>query len=282
VTTVGLLHAGSMGAGVGRSLVDGGARVLTCLKGRSEATRRRAERSGLVDAGTLDDLVDRSDIVLSIVPPGVATYVAREVADVASGLSLRERVYVDANAIAPGTAAAVAAIAADGGFIYVDAGIIGGPPRKGAKTSIAVSGAACQRVADVLRTNEIHVHVLGDSPYAASALKVCYAAWTKVSTALLLDIRALARALEVEDPLLDQWARSQPDVLRRSEGANGVAARAWRWVDEMEEIAAAFEAEGLPGGAASAAAQVYANLQQYKDVATPPALDEVLDALLHR
>ena len=117
-------------------------------------------------------------------------------------------------------------------------------------------------------------------PTAASALKMCYAAWTKGTSALLLSIRALARAESVEEALVDEWARSQPDVLRRSEAATRVAGRAWRWVAEMEEIGRSFEDVALPAGAARAAAELYSRLAAYKDVEAVPPLDEIAAALL--
>jgi len=87
---------------------------------------------------------------------------------------------------------------------------------------------------------------------------MAYAAWTKGTAAMLLAIRATARANGVEDALLAEWARSQPDATGRSEAAAGAAAaKGWRWIAEMEEIAATFAAAGQPDGFHRAAAEVY-------------------------
>jgi 3-hydroxyisobutyrate dehydrogenase-like beta-hydroxyacid dehydrogenase len=93
---------------------------------------------------------------------------------------------------------------------------------------------------------------------AASAVKMAYAAWTKGSSALLLDARALARAEGVEDALLAEWALSQPrlaDQLERS--ARAAVTKGWRWVGEMEEIAHAMADAGLPDGFHEAAAEIF-------------------------
>ena len=93
---------------------------------------------------------------------------------------------------------------------------------------------------------------------AASAVKMAYASWTKGSAALLLAARALARAEGVEETLLAEWGISQPGLQERSARAAGsAAAKGWRWIAEMEEIAATMAAAGLPEGFHQAAAEVY-------------------------
>jgi len=87
---------------------------------------------------------------------------------------------------------------------------------------------------------------------------MAYAAWTKGTAALLLAIRALARVEGVEDALLAEWERSQPDLPGGSEAAaRSAVAKGWRWVGEMEEIADTFAAAGLPDGFHRAAAEIY-------------------------
>ena len=111
--------------------------------------------------------------------------------------------------------------------------------------------------------------------FAASAVKMAYASWTKGSAALLLAARALARAEGVEDSLLAEWGASQPGLTERSARAAGsAAAKGWRWVAEMEEIAAAMAAAGLPDGFHLAAAEIYRRAQE------APAPDAILTALL--
>jgi hypothetical protein len=114
---------------------------------------------------------------------------------------------------------------------------------------------------------------------AASALKVCYAAWNKGATALLGQIRALAQQEGVDQALLDEWKISQPDIPKRSEMITVSARKAWRWIAEMEEIAASFEAAGMPGGFHRAAADVYRRLEGFNEAAKPAPLAEVTAVL---
>ncbi|HEV2054439.1 MAG TPA: DUF1932 domain-containing protein, partial [Methylomirabilota bacterium] len=120
-------------------------------------------------------------------------------------------------------------------------------------------------------------------PGAASALKMAYAAYTKGTAALLVSIRALAIRAGVDQALLDEWARSQPELGARSERAAGETARkAWRFTGEMAEIAATFDDAGLPDGFFRAAAEIYESLAGYKDAPGMPSVAEVAKALAGR
>ncbi len=273
--TIGLLHPGEMGAAVGASLTGRGLTVLWASEGRSPATAGRAAAAGLRDAGTAGGLGGQADVILSICPPRSAVEVARSVAGF-GGL------YVDANAVSPATAQKVARIVTATGASYVDGGIIGPPPIRAGDTRLYLSGPRAGEVSGLFAGTALSARVIGDQPGAASALKMAYAAWTKGTAALILAARALARAEGVEQDLLAEWARSQPDLDGLSRAAAGSAAgKGWRWVAEMEEIAASMAADGLPGGFHEAAAGIFARVHR----AAPASLGEratdvVIDGLL--
>ncbi|HEY5887507.1 MAG TPA: DUF1932 domain-containing protein [Acidimicrobiales bacterium] len=268
---VGLLSPGAMGAAVGRTLVDRGHQVVVALDDRGSASVRRASAAGLSNVGVLRALVDEADLVLSIVPPDQALGVARSVE--AAGWA---GPYVDANAVAPATAAEIHAAV---GGSFVDGDLIGGPPRPGGGTRLFLSGPGAAALAPELSGDGLTSEVLDGGPYAASALKMAYAAWTKGTAALLLIIRAFAQAEGVEDALLAEWARSQPDLPDRAELARDVVPRGWRFAGEMDEIASAFAAQDLPDGFAAAAAEAYRRLAAFKDVDPAPDLAAVAEAM---
>ncbi len=252
MTTIGLLHPGEMGAAVGQCLAGAGHEVLWAPEGRGPATAARAGAAGLTAAGGLADLVRRADVIMSVCPPHAALDVARRVARAGFG-----GVYVDANAIAPATAGQVAGIVAAGRAGYVDGGIIGTPPVAPGFIRLYLSGGRAEEGRALFGGTEVDARLVAP-PGTASAVKMAYASWTKGSAALLLAARALARAEGVESVLLDEWAISQPGLEKRSAGATGAAAaKGWRWVAEMEEIAAAMAAAGLPVGFHQAAAEIY-------------------------
>lgn len=268
MTTVGLLHPGAMGATVGAAC---GVEVVWAGRGRSAVTARRAIEAGLVDAGDLAGVVARSDVIVSVCPPEAAVAVADQVARCGF-----DGIYVDANAVAPATARSIAARFDR----FVDGGIIGPPAVRAGTTRLYVAGEDAADVVALWAGSVLDVRDVDGGAGAASALKMAYATWTKVSAALLLDVRALARAEGVEVALLEEWALSQPGTAERSEAtAAGVGPKAWRFTGEMREIAAALEAAGLPAGFATAAAELYERIAALKD-ADAVDLDRVLRELL--
>ena len=253
-TTIGLLHPGEMGAAVGKCLAGAGHRVLWVPEGRGAATKERADEAGLTGVAWAE-IAARSDVIISVCPPHAARDVARQVAGF-RGL------YLDANAISPATAGEVAAIVAAGGAGFADGGIIGPPPVAPGLTRLYLSGPRAAEIQALFGGTDVDARVV-PPPGSASAVKMAYASWTKGSAALLLAARALARAEGVESVLLEEWGISQPGLEKRWAAATGSAtAKGWRWVGEMEEIAATMAAAGLPDGFHQAAAEIYRGFQQ--------------------
>jgi 3-hydroxyisobutyrate dehydrogenase-like beta-hydroxyacid dehydrogenase len=280
VQTIGLVGVGAMGAGIGGSLVSAGSRVVSVLADRSTASRARAVAQGIEEVDDLGAVMARTRILLSIVPPGVASAVADGAARAATAIGAEGRIFVDCNAISPGRSRQIAGAVRAAGMSYVDGGLIGAPPSPGRPTALYLSGEGGDVVADALRTPEIRAEWLGPEPAAAaSALKMSYAAWTKGLNALALSIRALARAEGVDEALVAEWQRSQPAALAAVDRAPATAAKAWRWVAEMREIARSLDEAGLPDGAFLSAAEVYRRLERYKDIDAPPTVDEMVDAV---
>lgn len=222
--------------------------------GRSSDSRQRAEANGLEDAGTIDDLVDSVDTIVSVCPPAAATEVAEAVAS--AGFT---GTYIDANAISPERAHAIAPLFER----FVDGGIVGPPPVQPGTTRMYLSGPDAEVVAERWEGSMLDARPLGNDVGAASALKMAYAAWTKGSAALLLLTNALADAYGVGDPLHTEWDLSQPVLVDRSRAAAASALhKAWRFEGEMLEIANTFEAAGMPNGFHEAAAEVYRRIAE--------------------
>src|SRR5258705_8450642 len=266
VKTIALLHPGEMGSAIGACLARQGLRVVWASARRSAATRSRAVAAGLEDLGSVERALDVADMALSVCPPHGALALARE----AAGHGF-EGVFVDANAIAPETARSVGRTVEKAGASFVDGGIIGPPPVEGGRSRLYLSGGPAREVAALFAGTHMEAIALDASPGAASALKACYAAWTKGATALLAAVRALAEFEGVDAALLAEWRISQPGVDKRSDAVTVQARKAWRWIGEMEEIAASFEAAGLPGGFNLPPAELYRRVERFQGGEGPPA-----------
>ncbi len=244
-----------MGSAVGRVLREHGYDVMTVLAGRSERTRGLAEQAGFRDVENLDLLVGRSDLVLSILEPDKALGVAREVTDAMERTGARP-VYADCNAVSPDTAREMESVVERIGARFVDAGIIGGPPGSGAPPRFYASGPN-EAVLGELDGKGILVPLLGGEVGRASAIKMCYASLSKGVAALQTAALIAARRLELSQELESELASSQANVLRQMQSVVSLPGKAFRWVGEMEEIAATFDSVGVTGDFHRGAAEVF-------------------------
>jgi 3-hydroxyisobutyrate dehydrogenase-like beta-hydroxyacid dehydrogenase len=237
---VGLLFPGEMGAAVGSAVKP---QVVWASQGRSEATAERA--ASFTDVGSVDEVVETSDVVLSICPPAIAEETAEQV----FGLGF-DGIYVEANAISPERMRRIAQL----GPRIVDGSIIAA---KG--INLYLAGDDAQEVAQLFDFSEVRVLVLQERVGAASALKMAFGGWNKIGIALTAQAHAIARAYGVDDQLMAEGVPA--DRLQ------WVADRAWRWAPEMEEIAEVCAELELDDGIPRGAASFYETLSR----ATPPS-----------
>ena len=231
---VAVIAPGAMGAPVGKRLVEHGLTVLTSLHERSATTVARARAAGLIAAS--DDEIASADIILSILPPGDALPLAQRFAP-ALAASNSKPVYVDCNAVSPPTVERIAAVIAPTGCPFVDAGIIGAPPRPdyGGPTFHA-SGREAPRFA-ALGQFGIVVRLLDGPLSAASALKMSYGGITKGITAIAAAMFIAADRGGSADALFRELKESQPQLLAWfSRQITFMYPKAYRWVAEMEEV----------------------------------------------
>ena len=232
---VAVIAPGMMGAAVGRRLVEHGLKVLTSLEGRSAETTARAKAAGMASAS--DEEIAASDFILSILPPGEAVALARRFAPSLTA-SNSKPVFVDCNAVSPSTVERIAAAVAPTGSPFVDAGIIGSPPKPGdAGPRFYASGPAAARFA-TLRNFGLDVRVLEGPLSAASAVKMSYAGITKGTQALGAAMLLAATRGGTADALFAELQGSQPQMLAwLKRNLSLMPPKAYRWVAEMHEIA---------------------------------------------
>lgn len=256
VSTVAILSPGDMGHAVGRALGEHGLDVITCLKGRSERTRRLAKQGNIRVVPTLEEMVSQADLVLSILVPAEAIKTADLVADALKAVG-SNTYFADCNAVSPQTTETINEIIIAAGGRFVDGSIIGGPPGRGAPPRFYVSGPD----ADVMIQLDgmgIVVLPIGDVIGRASGIKMCYAALTKGTATLQVALLAAAEALGLSQELHDELASSQPDALASMEGwIPHLPANAHRWIGEMEEIASTFAHVGVTPDFHRGAAEMY-------------------------
>jgi len=253
--TVAIIAPGNMGSAVGARLTENKLKVLTSLAGRSAASAARASAAGM--AAVADAQLTEADFLLSIVPPGDALALAKRLAGVLAAAN-KKPVYVDCNAVSPNTMLDIAEVVGATGCPFVGAGIIGPPPKPGSSnTKFYAAGPAAGLFAK-FNDYGLIVRVLEGPLTAASALKMSYAGITKGFQALgaammLASVRGgSAAALKAE------LAESQPALLGYlTRQMPAMYPKAYRWVAELDEIAA-FVGQDRPEHAMlEAAARLY-------------------------
>ncbi len=259
--TIAVLMPGDMGHAVGKALADAGYDVVTCLSGRSERTRALAEAGGLRDLDSLDAVATEASLVLSILPPASAMGLARDMAAAMERSGARP-VYVDCNAISPGTARDIANVIEAVGAPFIDAGIIGTKPGIGPGPRFYVSGADTAPM-QALDGKGFQVLGLGPEPGRASAIKMCYAGLTKGTWTLHTAVLLAAEAQGLTAELRAEFEYSQGQALAQMEArVPRLPADSGRWIGEMEEIAKTFADAGVTPGFHEGAAEIFRLLSQ--------------------
>ena len=244
INTVAILSPGDMGHAVGQRLREYELDVITCLAGRSERTRALAAKSGIRDVPSMNELVEASDLVMSMTVSAAVPGLCRQVADAMSATGATT-LFAECNAISPQLARDMEPIITGAGGRFVDASIIGGPPRPGYSPHIYASG---EHAGEFARLNDFGITVLelDGGVGRASGIKMCYAAMTKGSWALYSELLMAAEMMGLTEPLLAEFQSGQESVLQRMERTiPTVPPRARRWISEMEEIRDTFEQLGM-------------------------------------
>ncbi len=244
ISTVAILSPGAMGHAVGHRLKEHELDVITCLAGRSERTRTLAEKAGIQDVATMEELVEQADLIMSMTVSAAVPGLCRQVADVIRATGA-DTLFAECNAISPQLTREMEPIITNSGGRFVDVSIIGGPPRPGYSPHFYVSGSQAPNFAEVGQFG-LDVRLLDGEVGQASGIKMCYAAMTKGSWALYSQLLIAAELMGLTEPLLAEFQSGQSSVLERmTRTIPTVPPRARRWVSEMEEIRDTFDQLGL-------------------------------------
>jgi 3-hydroxyisobutyrate dehydrogenase-like beta-hydroxyacid dehydrogenase len=299
-----------MGSGIGAALRRNGHRVLTTVAGRSPRTARLVAQAGLETVPDLVTVVNQSDVILVVTPPGAALDAARDIAAVAREIAAareaatqeapdqqataqeatnhetmnhettnhgtavpedpRSPLVADLNAIAPSTVEHVRGILETVGLDLVDGSISGGPPTQTHGPTIFLSGPRAAEIAR-LTWQPARPVIVGDQIGSASAVKMCTASVYKGLSGLL------AQAMRTADQhgVVEYVLADLSDVDGHAAARVALAVtKADRYVGEMLEIATTQADAGLTADLFRAYARVYEELAQTRLAAGDP---ETLD-----
>ncbi|MFC1983790.1 DUF1932 domain-containing protein [Chloroflexota bacterium] len=285
--SIGIMSPGDMGSAIGTILSNSGLDVITCLEGRSDLTRLRAEEAGMRNVQSVDQLVNESYLILSVLVPSRAL----EMAELISG-SVRSTgchpTYADLNAIAPQTVMKINTVMTNAGITFIDGGIIGSPPKAGRKNTRIYCSGLNTAVLESLAQSGLDIRRVGSDIGQASGLKMVYAASTKGITALWTELLAAAKVLGLNEALMAEFKLSNTDISAvLNQRIPSMPRRARRWIVEMEEIAKTFKSVGLTPQMLLGAADMYrlvseTTLANQTSREPDPTTDTILQVLNNR
>ena len=275
---VAVIAPGMMGSAVAKRLTSAGLEVRTLLTGRSAATSARAQAAGMTNA--TPDRIAEADFILSIVPPGEALALAESLVP-AMRAAKRKPVYLDCNAVSPDTVVRIDQIVRGSGAGFVDGGIIGPPPEPdSSKTRIYLSGPDAAKVS-MLEQYGLSMPLQPGPVGAASAMKMSYAGITKGFTALGATMMLAATRAGTAEALIAEMKVSQPALLQwLSAQMPKMHSKAYRWVAEMQEIAAFVGPDQTGDGFYQSAARLYERIAA--DYDGPRVETDALDAFCEK
>ena len=242
---IGIMSIGEMGFHWAKLLKSHGVDVLTYDKDRGDVSRKRAENAGVRSVASMNVLVKEAELIVSIVIPFAAKKVAVKVAKAAAKVGRKDLLYLDANAISPMTADAIASVLTPAGVNFVDGCIIGGASKMGKGTMVYVSGRDAARM-QALEAFNIPVKILGPRTNQASAFKVVYAGFTKGLQGLFCELLMGAQKFGMLNEIRAQYEDSYPGLLDKVSGSIiGLRIHAGRRAEEMDELKRTFNTHGL-------------------------------------
>lgn len=254
MTGIALISPGLMGTAVGRALLCRGHVVYCALSRRSDVTRQRATHSGFVCCRSLGEAILKSDIVLSLVPPGQALNVARRVAECIRHLRSAP-IFADCNSISPTTARAICGIIAGAGATAVDCSIFGPADKIGPENIIVLNGPETRVIAGLF-ADLVEVRIADGEFGGASAVKMAMSIVTKALPALFLESTCASAASGQLDLMVSLFDRLYPGIMSFiSRSLPTYPRHVSRRLDEMREIEIWLRDLGMSGAMTHSAQQ---------------------------
>jgi 3-hydroxyisobutyrate dehydrogenase-like beta-hydroxyacid dehydrogenase len=201
-----------------------------------EAEMAHAANAGVTAHGSMRELCEASDLVISAVTASNTLAVAKEAAQF-----LRPgTVFLDLNSASPGTKQQAAAAIDGAGGSYVEAGVMTSVPPYGIKVPMLLGGAHATQLAALLQSWGMDAKAVSDQLGVASAIKMCRSVMIKGLEALVIESYTTARAYGVEDHVLPTLQETFPSIDWAQQGAyffSRVVQHGKRRAEEMRESA---------------------------------------------
>jgi 3-hydroxyisobutyrate dehydrogenase-like beta-hydroxyacid dehydrogenase len=242
--SIGFVGFGEAGFEIAKGLrSEGFTRMVLHDSVRTDLLKKRAEQAGVEVMPGLQELAERSELILSVVPPGISVEVSRKLLN-----SLKPgHFYLDLTSSFPGDMKSVASMVVASGAHFVDGAMMGALPVDGHKVLIYVAGNQAETVASRLNAIGMNVKLVGSEPGQASAVKLILGVATKGFGSILLEMFQASHYFGVDGPVLEAhaqfFAKGLQAYIDRNVGSSAIYAG--RRVVEMEASAKLLKSIGI-------------------------------------
>jgi 3-hydroxyisobutyrate dehydrogenase-like beta-hydroxyacid dehydrogenase len=286
-SALGFIGFGEAGFELARGLHSAGEAPLyacdqaTLDPARSLWLRNRAREAGAIYLESIGEVVEKTEVILSVVNSEASLPAAREAAP-----HLRPgKIYVDLTSSFPEDMKAASALVEPSGAGFVDGAIMGALPISGHKVLIYAAGSHAEEAARLLNQRGMNLHVVGPDPGRASAIKLILSISSKGLEAILVETLLAAHHYGVEEQVLSAFhqffAKGLDAAIDRLVGSDAV--HSGRRVKEMESSVRLLQNLGLDPIMTGATVQrlkwsASLGLKEYFKGRTPEGYKEVIQA----
>jgi 3-hydroxyisobutyrate dehydrogenase-like beta-hydroxyacid dehydrogenase len=288
---IGLVGYGEVGKILSRALREKGLAwvgawdILFPNSAQGAAMKAHAREDRVEACGSLADLLERADVVISAVTAANALDVAKEAA-----LSIRSATFfLDLNSASPTTKAKAAKLVDGAGAHYVEAGVMASVPPYGLAVPMLLGGSRAAELAEKLVPLGFDMTVVDERIGVASAIKMCRSIFIKGLEAIVIESYTTARRYGVEPHVLASLAETYPGIDWEQQGSylfSRVAHHGARRAEEMREAAITVREAGFEPlmSAATAAKQAWvaglARGGRFRDLAALPSWRDYADNII--
>ena len=284
---MGFIGFGEAGFELARGLHSAGEAPLyacdqaTLDPARSLWLRNRARDAGAVFLESVEEVVKKAEIILSVVTPEASLSAVREATP-----HLRPgKIYLDLTSSFPEDMKAASALVEPTGAGFVDGAIMGALPISGHKVLIYAAGTPAEGAARLLNQRGMNLHVVGQEPGRASAIKLILSVSSKGLEAILVETLLAAHHYGVEEQVVSAFhqffTKGLGAAIDRLVGSDAV--HSGRRVKEMESSVRLLQNLGIDPIMTEATVQrlkwsASLGLKEYFKNQTPEGYKEVIRA----
>ncbi|WP_312391159.1 DUF1932 domain-containing protein [Chryseobacterium sp.] len=253
---IGLLFPGDMGSAVADVLIKNNFEVITAGEGRSAKTLENIKKSQIKDAGALQNVVEQSDIILSVNSPKSSVEIAEQISHYMLD-SERNQIFVDLNSNTPESAKKIEELITLKNGIFINGAIMGVAKSVENDAVIVISGKERVLLKDLFN-GLFKLKDAGEKIESASAYKLLFSMVNKGINAVFFEAMMGASRYGIVDEMIESLKDFLPGTYNDLQKTTPTYPdHILRRIDEMQGLSEMQQFDGLSNNISSASAKTF-------------------------